>query len=151
MSKKSLPIIQRTCGECQKCCEGWLEAEIYDHKAHAGQACFFIGTEKAGCSIYADRPQFPCVQYTCSWLDEPETFPNWLKPNLSKVIITKKTINDTDVAYYEVVEAGSTIDSSVLNWLIHWALRNEKSLIYQVQGKSHTLANQELGKLLNQK
>lgn len=152
MNKISLPIISnRTCGDCHKCCEGWLEATIYEQKMHSGQACFFLEKGEAGCSIYPDRPKQPCIEYTCAWLDEPTIFPGWLKPNVSNVIISKKMIKDTDLEYYEVVEAGSKIDSSILNWLVHWAMRSGNSLIYEVEGKSYTLANATLGAMLNEK
>lgn len=148
MSKVSLPLLDRQCGDCHKCCEGRLEANIYEHKMHSGQACFFLQSDKTGCSIYPNRPKDPCMEYTCCWLDEPETFPGWMKPNLSNIIISKKTIKDTKIEYYEVVEAGSKIDSSILNWLVHWALRTGNNLIYEVEGKTYTLANAELGAAL---
>lgn len=146
MSKISLPVIAATrkCGSCSKCCEGWLEATIFDKKMHSGQPCFFLEKGEGGCTIYADRPKNPCVDYTCAWLDEPETFPAWLKPNLSNIIITKKTIDGNDLTYYEIVEAGARLDTAVLQWIFMWALKTQTSIMYQLDGKFHTMATPQL-------
>lgn len=145
MEKNLLPVISnRSCGSCHKCCEGWLEATIYDKKMHPGRPCFFLEKGEQGCTIYADRPENPCITYSCSWLEEPDVFPSWLKPNLTNAIITKKKIDDTELTYYEVSEAGSKMDSSVLHWIFMWALRTQTSIMYQIEGKFHTLASPEL-------
>lgn len=146
MPNLSLPVFQskRECGSCSKCCEGWLEATVYDKKMHSGQPCFFLEKGEQGCTIYPDRPKSPCVDYACAWLEEPNVFPSWLKPNMSNVVVTKKTIDDTDLTYYEVSEAGSKIDSSVLHWFFMWALRTQTSMMYQIDGKFHTLATPQL-------
>jgi hypothetical protein len=146
MSKNSLPIIStvRECGSCSKCCEGWLEATIYDKKMHSGQPCFFLEKGERGCTIYPDRPKSPCVDYSCAWIEEPNVFPSWLKPNISNVIITKKTIDDTELTYYEIVEAGARLDAAVLQWIFMWALKTQTSIMYQLDGKFHTLATPQL-------
>jgi hypothetical protein len=103
---------------------------------HQGKPCFFL--EKS-CSIYANRPQDPCRDYSCAWVEE-DIFPMWMKPNISNLIITKKIpIEGEHLAYYEATEAGSKMDSSVLNWLIHWAMGNSINLVYQIDGKQHIM------------
>ena len=146
MSKVSLPILlpERQCGSCSKCCEGWLEATVHGQKMYPGQHCFFLEKGESGCAIYPQRPEKPCIEYSCAWIEEPNVFPSWLKPNLSNVIITKKTIDDTELTYYEVAEAGGKIDSSVLHWLFMWALKTQTSMMYQIDGKFHTLASPQL-------
>lgn len=68
----------------------------------------------------------------------------WMKPSMSGVIITHKTSKENPAAsYYHVVEAGKKIDSNVLNWLIHWALRNQVNLFYEVDGKHHMMGTAE--------
>jgi len=150
MTKISLPILpERKCGNCQKCCEGWLEADIYGNKMQAGQPCFYLEKGEGGCSIYENRPKDPCIDYKCAWLEEPGTFPAWLKPNLSNVIITKKTIEDTDISYYQAVEAGSKMDASVLHWFMMFALRTGTCIMYEIEGKSHTLASPQFDAAYN--
>lgn len=136
MSILSLPEVQRICGDCTKCCEGWLHADIYGHQMHSGRPCFFLGK---GCTIYENRPKDPCKQYTCAWLTEGH-FPEWMKPSLSNVIITHRTSNDQpELSYYHVSETGSKIDSSVLNWLIHWSLNTKSNICYEVAGTQHVM------------
>ena len=146
MNTLSLPILQRSCGECTKCCEGWLEATIYGNSMHGGKPCFYLDK---GCTIYENRPKDPCREYTCAWLEE-DSFPMWMKPSSSNVIVTHKTDpDDPTVSYYQVTEAGGKIDSSVLNWLIHWALRNQINICYEVAGKHHVMGTQAFRDAVN--
>lgn len=138
-----LRVKKRQCGDCTKCCEGWLEADIYGHKMFPGQSCHFLEKGCNGCTIYSQRPQDPCKEYSCEWLDNSENFPEWLKPSNSGVIITKRIPPEGEEhAIYHVVETGKKMDSSVLNWLIHWALKNQVNIQYQIEGKFHTMLTQ---------
>ena len=136
-----LPIIERSCGTCTKCCEGWLEGNVHGHKMHRGCNCFYL--EKT-CRIYEDRPENPCRNYNCSWLTE-ETFPGWMKPELTNTIITKRKINVptqdgmNSYDYYDVIEAGGKLDSTVLNWLVHWSLETKNNVVYELDGKRHVV------------
>ena len=68
----------------------------------------------------------------------------WMKPNLSNVIVTEKVhpVNPT-LTYFDVTETGQRIDSNILNWIIHWALRNKKNIIYEIDSKKHVLGSAE--------
>lgn len=146
MNTFSLPLLQRSCGECTKCCEGWLEATIHGRSMHAGKPCFFLGKS---CTIYEHRPEDPCKKYTCSWLSD-HSFPEWMKPSMSNVIITYRVSEeDPGVSYYQVAEAGGKIDSSVLNWLIHWALRHQVNICYEVAGKHHVMGTAAFREAVN--
>jgi hypothetical protein len=113
-----------------------------------GCSCFYL--EKK-CSIYEERPENPCRQYNCAWLIE-DTFPSWMKPNLSNVIITKVSISIpfdlgmNKIEYYDVIETGGKIDSSILNWLITWTIDNKTNLIYEVDGGRHAIGSEEFKK-----
>lgn len=131
---------QRTCGECTKCCEGWLTASVNGHMMSPGKPCYFLSQGR--CSDYNNRPEDPCKVYSCAWLTDA-SFPSWFKPSLSNVIISKKTPVDKNLTYYEVVEAGAKIDSTVLNWIIRWAIATSTNLIYSVDGKAYTLGSAE--------
>lgn len=78
-----------------------------------------------------------------------------MKPSLSGVIITKlmmkiPTNNGMNqVEYYNVTETNSKIDSSVLNWLIHWALDSDINLVYELEGKIHAIGKQEFKALIS--
>jgi hypothetical protein len=67
-----------------------------------------------------------------------------MKPDLVNIIITKKQVGD--LLYYEIVEAGSTIDSKTLNWLLQWALYSDNNLVYQIEGGLNRIGSQEFMK-----
>lgn len=129
--------MKRECGDCTLCCEGWLNTEIHGKRVYEGNPCYYFCD---GCTIYENRPKDPCREYYCEWLMN-EDFPEWLKPNKSKVIVTKKVSDSSDLIYYEIVEAGELIKSPILNWFIHWALKTKSNIIYMVQGKFHRLGS----------
>lgn len=138
---KTIPInsIRRQCNGCTRCCEGWLETTVLGQDLRNGKHCQFL--KDSSCSVYKDRPQEPCRSYTCEWINN-EIFPDWLKPNLSNVIITKRVPNDANLTYYDVIETGTKIDSTVLNWIILWALRENINLLYHVGGEAHCLGSE---------
>lgn len=129
--------MKRECGDCTRCCEGWLSIEIYGKRMYPGKSCHFLGKN---CTIYKNRPEEPCKNYNCEWINNPD-FPEWLKPNLSNVIVTKREIEEESLIYYEIIETGKLIESPVLNWFIHWALKTKSNIVYQVQGKMHRLGS----------
>jgi hypothetical protein len=135
------PSPKRECGDCAKCCEGWLYGNIYGHQMHRERPCFYL---QKTCTIYENRPDNPCKSYECSWLSDT-IFPMWMKPNLVNIIITKRTFKNEqtneDEEYYEVFEAGSTIDSKTLNWLLIWSVNNQKNLYYQINGSPNRIGS----------
>jgi hypothetical protein len=46
------------------------------------------------------------------------------------------------ITYYDVIETGTKIDSTVLNWIILWALRENINLLYHVGGEAHCLGSE---------
>lgn len=130
-------MIKRECGDCTKCCEGWLIGTVNNHNFYRGRRCFYL---EKGCSIYSDRPDHPCKNFLCFWMRE-ETLPMWMKPNLINTIIQKHEIEEFE--YYEVTEAGSKLDSSVLNWILIWAIQNNKNLLYQIDGGVNRFGSQK--------
>ena len=111
---KIIPIHkERTCDGCTKCCEGWLEGNVYGHKFHRGRKCFFLAEDS--CSIYSERPEDPCIIYKCAWITD-EKIPYWMKPNLVNVIITHR--NSNNINYVELIEAGSKLNVEVFSWFM---------------------------------
>jgi hypothetical protein len=128
---------ERSCDGCAKCCEGWLHGEAYGHAFFRGRPCFFLNKT---CSIYDTRPENPCRTFKCSWLAE-DIFPHWMKPDLVNIIIVKREVEN--IIFYEVVEAGSTMDSKTLNWLVQWAINTGKNIVYQIEGGPNRFGSQE--------
>lgn len=128
---------ERACDECNECCQGWLSGESHGHFFQRGQPCFFL---QKTCTIYEDRPANPCVSYMCAWLDGDD-FPMWMRPNMSGVIITKR--KEGDIEFFDAVECGKKMDSSVLSYLILWALRKSKNFKYQIEGGVNYIGSNE--------
>lgn len=135
-----LDVIQeRSCGTCTKCCEGWLSANIKGHEMHPGKPCFFLADGK--CADYEGRPS-TCKTYNCAWKTEPETFPEWMRPDRISTIISKITLpSRADLTHYEVAESGGHLDVKTLNWLIQWSLDKGVNLFYEIEGKHHSIGS----------
>lgn len=132
-----MQVKKRSCGECTKCCEGWLTGDAYGHSFYAGKPCHFFCK---GCTIYADRPVDPCQTYECEWLTNNE-LPGWMRPDLCQAVITKK--EHQGVHYYDLVETGQTLESNVLSWFILWALNSQKNILYRIKNAPTKIGSPE--------
>jgi len=74
----------RICGECTRCCEGWLKADIHGHRMGGGVPCHFL--KAARCSIYESRPKV-CRSFVCGWLMPGSPFPEEWRPDKVGFII----------------------------------------------------------------
>ena len=135
--------MKRECGSCTKCCEGTLIGEALGHSFFLGKPCHFVAIGK-GCTVYAKRPQDPCVTYKCEWLVNPN-IPEWLKPDAVNVIIDQREIEGQ--TYLNLREAGATVSSKVLNWFIQYVLQNQLNAVWQVEGGNYWMGNAEFVKL----
>lgn len=133
--------MKRDCGTCTKCCEGYLQGSAHGKPFYLGNPCHYISIGN-GCTIYDKRPKDPCVTFRCQWLENPE-IPEWLKPNKINAIITKRTIKDTQIEYWDLCEAGEPMRSSVLTWVIQYALNNGINLRWQVENGNHWIGHQD--------
>ena len=127
----------RACDGCTKCCEGWLAGKVNGQPFYKGRPCFFLNKT---CTIYESRPEDPCRSFTCQWITE-EIFPQWMKPDLANVIITKRFNKGID--FYEIIEAGSVMQARVLNWLVLWALNDKKNIKYWIEGGANKIGCDE--------
>src|SRR5262249_10323899 len=94
------PNAERRCGTCTACCDGWVRATIRDHEMKRGVPCHFRG---AGCcSIYAERPDYPCREFSCGWLRAGSPFPEFFRPDLFKVLVVPRTWGSNSL-FYELV------------------------------------------------
>lgn len=118
----------RRCDGCTACCDGWLHGTAHGKPFFPGRRCHFVG--ERGCSIYNDRPEFPCKVHRCPWLAD-DVFPEWLKPSVSGTLLNYAEWGDGQV-YIEAYETGKVIDPVVLNWLIQYSLNNGVNLAVQV-------------------
>lgn len=114
----------RDCGECTECCRGWLDDLVHGYSMFPGKPCQFVSDK--GCTIYEDRPAVPCKNYQCEWLrDDGLTYPAWMRPDLSKVIVTVRNWGENgEHSFLEFRECGQKIDSEILNWIYMFVSSN---------------------------
>jgi len=60
-------------------------------------------------------------------------FPEWMKPNLSKIIGIRKTAENGEPVV-EIRECGRKIDSTVLNYLFMYAIQKQINISVEVDG-----------------
>lgn len=121
-----------------------MVGEALGQKFYQGKPCHFVAIGK-GCTVYSKRPQDPCVQYKCAWLID-FSIPEWLKPEISNVIISKREIQGHSYLYLR--EAGSTISSKVLNWFFQYVLQNQLNAIWEVEGSRNWMGNLEFTQIV---
>jgi hypothetical protein len=130
----------RECNDCTMCCQGFLPVQVYEYQASEGNPCHFVepGGCGGGCKIYDNRPEI-CQQYVCAWLQFPVTFPEWMQPSKSDVILTFRKVSNTNGGdpwvYLQMKEGYNTVRAEVLNWVIRFAMSNGYNLEYQVCGQ----------------
>lgn len=133
-------MVNRECGDCTQCCQGWLTGVAHGHMFQPGTPCHYKSAN--GCSIYKDRPKDPCQTFSCAWLTNADFLPEWLKPNVSGVICTWRA-TESGIPFLDVVECGRKIDSTVLNWLILEHLKKGQNLRYRVDGGVNFIGQQD--------
>lgn len=137
---------KRSCGDCTKCCEGWLSGEALGQKFYIGRPCHFVAIGQ-GCSVYAKRPKEPCQVYKCGWLDN-EDVPLWMKPNEINAIVDFR-ITETGLKYMVLNEAGAVLSAQVLTWAITYALSKNLNLYWKVNGGGHWIGSPEFDELMS--
>lgn len=138
-----VPTVDRACGECNLCCQGWLYAEIFDHVTLTyGSPCHYVGCN--GCTVYEERPYNPCQTYKCVWLMDG-LLPEWFKPSQSKLICTWRQWKNNGVLddYIDVAECGDTIGGKHLRWLLDLSEKEGINISYTVEGKRYCEGSDE--------
>jgi len=142
----------RECGECNECCSGTLSVDIYGKFADKGIPCHFLAkmnTPQKRCTIYPNRPDV-CVNYRCEWVkDDSTNIPEWMRPDLSKVIITSKVWgNNIKNTYWLVTESNKKIDSNILNWIYMYTSEHNIFASIEVNGRFYQKGSLEFSKYL---
>ena len=133
----------RSCGGCTACCEGWLASAVM--AMEPGKPCRHKRAE--GCAIYDTRPEKPCRTFSCAWLLDDLSYPEAMRPDKSKVILS-------DVGEWEgwrVISAapvGDHIPEQTLAVLRDLCLSRQFALLYctlerlgeQFTGRGHAHA-----------
>lgn len=141
--------VARNCGDCTACCEGWLHADVkignIEYKVRPGNQCPKIKDHK--CSIHnsVDRPEHPCRDYSCVWLNNKD-IPDYMRPDMSGIILTDKVFKN--LPYIQMVETGRKVDSTILAQVIQYSFLNGKNIEYMVDGVTYHLGSADFMTML---
>lgn len=126
-------MIKRECSGCTECCKGRVTGEVFGRKFYPGMPCHFL--KKDGCGIHTIRP-IMCREWKCGWLDDDGSiFPEWFKPEHSKVIVKREKWGERDDQYfYRFMECDVKLDSSILNWVFQNLISKDIAVAIQING-----------------
>lgn len=116
----------KTCGDCTKCCEGWIRGNIQGKPMYPGQPCSFV-KEGSGCSVYSERPYFPCKEFNCSWLTIKDIPDEW-KPSNCGVIMVKSVLHGYE--YVRLIPAPNNPSKEMIDWAKNFFKKKEINLLY---------------------
>lgn len=123
--------LQRNCGSCTACCDGWLQIEVRGHKVEPGKPCPFSVDKQ--CSIYTDRPQHPCREFICGWLVASSPLPEWMRPDKSNMILLAANFLWRGLPVDVVVAVGDRPRTKALDWIKKFNWDQKRLLIFQVK------------------
>ena len=121
----------RSCGECTACCDGWLAGSIKGHDMKPGVPCHFV--REGSCSIYEDRPQSPCRNFSCAWVLDGSPFGDGFRPDRLGVVIVP--IQWRDCPAYLLVSAGRDPDAELIAQMEHFSMQTRRPFFYEQAGK----------------
>jgi hypothetical protein len=121
----------RACGGCTACCDGWVKGTIEGHDMYPGQPCRFRGD--AGCTIYERRPQKPCRDFVCGWLQPGNPFPEDWRPDKMGVIVIPMRWRGREA--YVLRSAGRDPDRTLIAWMEALAERTGRPFFYEIAGE----------------
>jgi hypothetical protein len=124
--------VNRECGDCTACCDGWLKSTIYGHEMRPGVRCHFV--QDGGCTIYETRPDSPCRQFECGWVDPESPFPDSFKPTKLGIIIVKTTWRGQPA--YRLAHAGRDLNVSELDWMMNFSRQTNRPFFYEQRGET---------------
>jgi hypothetical protein len=116
----------RVCGECTACCEGWVTSR---HLAmRPGVPCEH--RTDVGCAIYERRPDDPCKQFKCAWLQStPESLPDEMRPDRSGAILYFRAWKQWS-RVLNVMPAGREVPDATLRIAQEWAAENHMPIVW---------------------
>jgi len=123
----------RQCGTCTACCDGWVRITVKGFEAYPGKPCpYSTGTN---CSIYDARPEYPCRQFICGWLEKNSPLPEDFRPDKVGVIFV---IADwRGIPIYILTPAGRDPNENLLAWVKQLAERTQRPFLYQLGVEWH--------------
>jgi hypothetical protein len=121
--------LDRQCGSCTACCDGWLKFEVSGHKIDHGQPCPFC--KEHSCTIYERRPKDPCRDFICGWLAPTSPLPDWMRPDKADMILLPAKFRWQEHPVDVAVAVGERPKAEALDWLKSFCAARKRLLVYQ--------------------
>lgn len=131
----------RTCHGCTACCDGWVTMNVHGHDVLPGSPCPY--SSGSGCKIYDERPVDPCRNFMCGWIMEMSPLPDWMRPDLAKVILLPGVRVWRGLPVDLAVPVGRKIPGKALNWLKTFAAQRGRPLIYTEQPSKERMEREQ--------
>lgn len=122
---------KRQCQPCTACCDGWVQIKVKGCEAYPGHPC--PHSTGRGCDDYENRPVDPCQRFECAWVKEKSYLPEGFKPNECGALVLDGILKWEGLTVDLAVPVGREIPQETLNWLMQFAEKNMRPLIYQMQ------------------
>jgi len=142
-----LPVISnpqlnfKECGDCQKCCEGWVAGSAFGIPFHPNKPCAFL---QGKCLVYSFRPAV-CRKFYCAW--SQGLFPDWMRPDKTNVLISVQDWSKGQ--YLKVIACGFKIDNNIMNEVKKFsAEQNCPYIVHDIDG-TNIFGPQEFLKEIN--
>mgnify|MGYP000226898381 FL=1 len=143
----SLKDPRRECGTCTACCDGWVRMNIHGHDVFPGKPCPY--STGHSCSIYENRPEYPCRKFVCGWLEKDSPLPEEYRPDKIGVIFVIMEWRGTPI--YTLTPAGRDPGEDVLAWAREWSARTQRPFLYQLNGEWYAFGPPEFRKEMLEK
>jgi hypothetical protein len=98
---------------------------------HPGQHCHFL--REGACTIYDQRPQSPCRNFVCGWLQPGSPLPEEFRPDKAGVIVVPMRWRDRPC--WVLLSAGRDPDEPMLEWMRAHAQATGSPFYYQHEGE----------------
>jgi hypothetical protein len=131
-----MDLLNRSCGTCTKCCEGYISGGAHGIKFGNGVPCEFLAWGH-GCTIYEDRPLSPCKKFRCEWLKNND-IPEHFKPEISHFMAMRKGQN-----FIVLVTVGPNPNYEVVDWYKQWCSANKFNLAYRQDNRDFFFGDPE--------
>ncbi|WP_373019526.1 hypothetical protein [Thiomicrorhabdus sp.] len=129
--------MSRQCQPCTACCDGWVQISVKGCEAYPGHPC--PHSTGSGCDDYENRPVDPCRKFECAWVKADSQLPDSFKPSESGALVIDGILTWQGLQVDLAVPVGREIPQETLGWLMQFAEREMRPLIYQQQDPSSSV------------
>lgn len=115
---------------------------IHGHDVFPGKPCPY--STGHSCSIYENRPEYPCRKFVCGWLEKDSPLPEEYRPDKIGVIFVIMEWRGTPI--YTLTPAGRDPGEDVLAWAREWSARTQRPFLYQLMVSGMRSGRRSFGK-----